>query len=216
MSSIFLATSTTSTLPPPNIIPTLIIPSSTLYRSANSFPIATAIPTPALGSMQTLRRSHITLVALKMSSSDTVMMSSTKSRTMGHVFGPKVVFSPSATLFNSFPSLWPRSSSDSKLRFASSSSSGSAKIIFTLSPRSPLNATVFPAANPPPPTGIITASKSPISCDQMSCSARSLSISLTCSTISKQTVPCPAITHVFSVGWIRCAPPSSCPGTRPG
>lgn len=118
-----------STLPPQRITATFLVPGAG-YLQLNSLPMATATPTPALGSMQTFNRSHTILVARKMSSSDTDIISSTKSRIIGHVLFPRVVLSPSATLSNVLSGACFKISPVSKDRFASSNTKGSAKIIW--------------------------------------------------------------------------------------
>mmetsp|Transcript_36228 Transcript_36228/g.84724 ORF Transcript_36228/g.84724 Transcript_36228/m.84724 type:complete len:224 (+) Transcript_36228:353-1024(+) len=143
-------------------------------------------------SMRIFIRSHTSFVDRRISSSDTVRMSSAKSRMMGHVLGPSVVFRPSATLFRrlegSCPSIWP----EAKDLAASSICSGSARTIFTEFPSNPRSDMQFPAARPPPPTGIITTSNGGVTFSRF--------ISFTCSTNSRHTVPCPAITSGSSLG----------------
>mmetsp|Transcript_15788 Transcript_15788/g.32383 ORF Transcript_15788/g.32383 Transcript_15788/m.32383 type:complete len:206 (+) Transcript_15788:284-901(+) len=178
------------------MIPTLLIPSQLLYLLLNSGPCATATPTPALGSITTFNRSQTRFVASKMSSSDTVIISSTKSLITGQVFGPRFVLRPSATVSILVPGLLVKSFPSVNDRFASSICSGSAKMIFTLSPSIPRRLMQLPDARPPPPTGIITASRFPFP----------FSNPRTCATNSRQTVPCPAITFGFSLGWIKAAP----------
>eukprot|EP00613_Pedinella_sp_CCMP2098_P054287 CAMPEP_0171900230 /NCGR_PEP_ID=MMETSP0992-20121227/49670_1 /TAXON_ID=483369 /ORGANISM="non described non described, Strain CCMP2098" /LENGTH=107 /DNA_ID=CAMNT_0012528635 /DNA_START=195 /DNA_END=514 /DNA_ORIENTATION=+ len=93
-----------------------------------------------------------------MSSSDTVTISSTRSRTTGHVLDPSVVRRPSATVLRATP---PTSTSPRcLLRSASSMASGSAPTT-SMRGHNALHATAHPLTKPPPPTGTTRTSNGP-------------------------------------------------------
>mmetsp|Transcript_62522 Transcript_62522/g.182799 ORF Transcript_62522/g.182799 Transcript_62522/m.182799 type:complete len:249 (+) Transcript_62522:6-752(+) len=165
------------------------------YFSLKAAETATATPTPAEGSMASFMRSHTARVADAMAASSTRKMSSTRSRTMGKVLLPRMVFRPSA-MVRTGPS-WSNILPASLLRKASPALAGSAAMT-RQDGSSAFTAVAMPPIMPPPPMGTMTASR--LEPDQC---ARA------CLTSSKAMVPWPLITSRSFDGCTRTAPSSS-------
>ena len=110
------------------------------YLERNSSLSKTATPTPAEGSIKTFILDQTILVAFMMETSSTQITSSTRSRTIGNVFGPRQVLRPSATDVEPglFVVWWVFVENEMEASFTAS---GSARTILHLEFQRPLRAT---------------------------------------------------------------------------